>query len=92
MITVGVEYQGKVLALPMRFRNQGDELVYCTPDPDIVGNLDLIRHAASIKVELLYPMSSIKVKSPCCNRDGSMSCLGKGEQPKYSQSMLNGGP
>src|SRR5688572_21068226 len=34
-LTVGVEFRGKVCALPMRFRSQGDELVYCTPDESV---------------------------------------------------------
>ena len=50
VITVGVEYRGAVIALPMRFRNQGDELVYCTPAADVIGDIDLIRHAATLKV------------------------------------------
>lgn len=58
-ITVGVEFAGQVTALPMRFRNQGDELVYCTPDESVRANGDLIAHAASLKVELLYPMSGL---------------------------------
>jgi hypothetical protein len=40
----------------MRFRSQGDELVYCAPDESIISELDLIAHAASLRVELLYPM------------------------------------
>ena len=53
VITVGVEFQGKAVALSMRFRNQGDELVYCHPDPAVAGDLSLLRHAAALRVELL---------------------------------------
>lgn len=48
VITVGVEFQGKAVALSMRFRNQGDELVYCHPDPAVAGDLSLLRHAAAL--------------------------------------------
>lgn len=50
VITVGVEFRGQVRPLSMRFRNQGDELVYCTPDLAVIGDLELIAHAASLNV------------------------------------------
>ena len=62
VLTVGVEFQGQVRPLAMRFRSQGDELVYCAPDESVSGESELIAHAASLKVELLYPMSGWKPK------------------------------
>ena len=87
VITVGVEYQGKVLALPMRFRNQGDELVYCTPDPGIAGNLDLIRHAASLKVELLYPMSGLETEEPLLQPGRIDVLLGQGQTAQVLRNL-----
>lgn len=87
VITVGVEYQGKVLALPMRFRNQGDELVYCTPDPGIVGNLDLIRYAASLKVELLYPMSGLETEEPLLQPGRIDVLLGQGQTAQVLRNL-----
>jgi hypothetical protein len=41
VITVGVALKGAVRPLPMRFRNQGDELIYCTPDtPEAMADMD----------------------------------------------------
>jgi hypothetical protein len=87
VITLGVEYQGKVLALPMRFRNQGDELVYCTPDPGIVGNLELIRHAASLKVELLYPMSGLETEEPLLQPGRIDVLLGQGQTAQVLRNL-----
>lgn len=78
IITVGVEFKGKVHALPMRFRNQGDELVYCTPDPAVIGDLDLIAHAATLKVELLYPMSGLDTEEPILQPGRVDVLLGQG--------------
>lgn len=64
VITVGVEFKGEVIALPMRFRNQGDELVYCDPAPAVIQNLELIGYAASLNIELLYPMSGLETEEP----------------------------
>ena len=53
LITVGVWFRNELKPLTMRFRNQGEELVYCAPDDDSLRNLDFIAYAASMRVELL---------------------------------------
>lgn len=78
LITVGVEFQGKVRALTMRFRNQGDELVYCTPDESVLGDTELIKHAASLPVELLYPMSGLDTEEPILQPGRVDVLLGQG--------------
>jgi len=77
-ITVGVDFKGVVRALPMRFRSQGDELVYCTPDDSVIGDLDLIGHAAALKVELLYPMSGLDTEEPLLQPGRVDVLLGQG--------------
>lgn len=64
VITVGVDFNGQVRPVSMRFRNQGDELVYCAPDESILADLELIAYAASLRVELLYPMSGLDTEEP----------------------------
>ncbi|WP_024303214.1 ATP-dependent endonuclease [Pseudogulbenkiania sp. MAI-1] len=78
VITVGVEFQGKVRPLPMRFRNQGDELVYCSPDASVIADMELIAHAASLKVELLYPMSGLDTEEPILQPGRVDVLLGQG--------------
>lgn len=78
VLTVGVEYQGQVRALAMRFRSQGDELVYCAPDESIISELDLIAHAASLRVELLYPMSGLETEEPILQPGRVYVLLGQG--------------
>lgn len=77
-ITVGVEYKGIVRPLSMRFRNQGDELVYCTPDSATASDLDFIRHAANLRVELLYPMSGLDTEEPILQPGRLDVLLGQG--------------
>ncbi len=77
-LTVGVEFKGQVRALPMRFRSQGDELVYCTPDESVISDLDFIAHAASLKVELLYPMSGLDTEEPILQPGRVDVLLGQG--------------
>lgn len=78
ILTVGVEFKGQVRALPMRFRSQGDELVYCAPDESVMGDLELIVHAASVKVELLYPMSGLDTEEPVLQPGRVDVLLGQG--------------
>lgn len=78
VITVGVEFKGQVFPLSMRFRNQGDELVYCTPDASMMADMELIAHAASLKVELLYPMSGLDTEEPILQPGRVDVLLGQG--------------
>lgn len=78
VITVGIEYKGQVRALAMRFRNQGDELVYCTPDVSVISDMELIGYAASLKVELLYPMSGLDTEEPILQPGRVDVLLGQG--------------
>lgn len=87
VITVGVEFKGVVVALPMRFRNQGDELVYCTPSPSIIGDMELIRHAATLKIELLYPMSGLETEEPLLQPGRIDVLLGQGQTAQVLRNL-----
>lgn len=88
IITVGVVFEGRVEALSMRFRNQGDELVYCTPaDVGIANNLQLMRHAAQISVELLYPMSGLEVEEPTLQPGRIDVLLGQGQTAQVLRNL-----
>ena len=87
VITVGVEYRGQVVPLAMRFRNQGDELVYCSPDRESAKRLDLIAHAARIKVELLYPMSGLETEEPLLQPGRVDVLLGQGQTAQVLRNL-----
>lgn len=86
-ITVGVEFKGQVVCLPMRFRNQGDELVYCTPDESVVANLELLEYAASIRVELLYPMSGLETEEAILQPGRIDVLLGQGQTAQVLRNL-----
>lgn len=87
VITVGVEFGGKVHALAMRFRNQGDELVYCAPDSAVIGNLPLLAYAASLRVELLYPMSGLDTEEPILQPGRVDVLLGQGRTANVLRNL-----
>ena len=86
-ITVGIEFKGRVLALPMRFRNQGDELVYCAPDESVVANLEFLKYAASIRVELLYPMSGLETEEAILQPGRIDVLLGQGQTAQVLRNL-----
>ena len=86
-ITVGLQFRGQVLSLPMRFRNQGDELVYCAPDESVVADLELLKHAASINIELLYPMSGLETEEPILQPGRIAVLLGQGQTAQVLRNL-----
>jgi len=82
VIGVGVWHVGRFKRLAMSFRSQGDELVYCQPvKPDDAGSdidLELIAHAASLGVDMLYPMSGLDTEEPVLQPGRVDVLLGQG--------------
>lgn len=87
VITVGVWYRNQVKPLTIRFRNQGDELVYCTPDEESIKNLELIEYASSLKVELLYPMSGLETEEPILQPGRIDVLLGQGQTAQVLRNL-----
>jgi energy-coupling factor transporter ATP-binding protein EcfA2 len=86
-LTVGVEFKGKVEPLTMRFNHRGDELVYCSPDEGGMANLELIEYAASINVELLYPMSGLETEEPVLQPGRIDVLLGQGQTAQVLRNL-----
>lgn len=87
ILTVGVEYKGVVRPLSMTFRNQGDELVYCTPGDNAGSDLDFIAYAASLNVELLYPMSGLETEEPILQPGRIDVLLGQGQTAQVLRNL-----
>lgn len=71
----------------MRFRNQGDELVYCTPAESVVANLEFLKYAASIRVELLYPMSGLETEEAILQPGRIDVLLGQGQTAQVLRNL-----
>ena len=87
VITVGVEFKGKVFDLPFRFRNQGEDLVYCTPEKEVRNDMELVKHAASINVELLYPMSGLETEEAVLQPGRIGVLLGQGQTAQVLRNL-----
>ena len=87
VITLGVWYGNKVEPITMRFRNQGDELVYCTPDDSTLKNMVLLEVAAKLNVELLYPMSGLETEEPILKPGRIDVLLGQGQTAQVLRNL-----
>ncbi|MBL8230383.1 MAG: AAA family ATPase [Bryobacterales bacterium] len=87
VITAGVFFNGVVHPVPMRFRNQGEDLVYCSPDDSVRDQTDLIAHAASLDVELLYPMSGLETEEAVLQPGRINVLLGQGQTAQVLRNL-----
>ena len=86
-ITLGILHDNQVEPVTMRFRNQGNELVYCTPDEATLARPELIESAAAIDVELLYPMSGIETEEPLLQPGRIDVLLGQGQTAQVLRNL-----
>ena len=86
-ISVGVLHRNAVERVTMRFRNQGDELVYCVPDDATVRSPDVIETAAALNVRLLYPMSGLETEEPILRPGRIDVLLGQGQTAQVLRNL-----
>lgn len=58
-INVGVKHGGTIENCRMVFTYRDSEIIYCRPCEDSIKNSDLLKFAADLQFNLLYPMSGI---------------------------------
>ncbi len=86
-ITVGIEHKGQVKRLSMIFISRNDELVYCEPDELALADMDLIKHATSLNVELLHPMSGMETEEPVLKPGRLNVLLGQGQTAQVLRNL-----
>ena len=87
VITLGVLHENKVEPVTMRFRNQGEELIYCTPDEATLARSALIETAARVNVDLLYPMSGLETEEPILQPGRIDVLLGQGQTAQTLRNL-----
>ena len=87
VISVGMTFGDRVEPVTMRFRNQGEDLVYCTPDDETLQRLDVLEQAARIRVELLYPMSGLETEEPILRPGRIDVLLGQGQTAQVLRNL-----
>ena len=87
LITVGILHRNKVEPVTMRFRNQGDELVYCTPDDATLKKPEAVETAAGLNVALLYPMSGLETEEAILQPGRIDVLLGQGQTAQVLRNL-----
>ncbi|MCY4222285.1 MAG: ATP-binding protein [Thiotrichales bacterium] len=87
VITLGVLHENRVEPVTMRFRNQGEELIYCTPDEETLARPALIEAAARVNVDLLYPMSGLETEEPILQPGRIDVLLGQGQTAQTLRNL-----
>ncbi|MBN9692606.1 MAG: AAA family ATPase [Verrucomicrobia bacterium] len=86
-IAVGLFWKGQVVPVKLKFSHQGDELIYCAPDEASRADLELLKQAAGINVELLYPMSGLITEEPVLKAGRINVLLGQGETAQVLRNL-----
>ncbi len=87
VLTAGVAHENTVEPVTMRFRNQGDDLVYCTPDEATLNKPAVIATAARLHVRLLYPMSGLETEEPILQPGRVDVLLGQGQTAQVLRNL-----
>ena len=87
VITIGVLHENRVAPVTMRFRNQGEELIYCTPDEATLASPELIEAATRVNVDLLYPMSGLETEEPILQPGRIDVLLGQGQTAQTLRNL-----
>lgn len=87
IISVGVLHEQNVVPVTMEFRNQGEDIVYCTPGEQTLQHPEVLETAASLGVELLYPMSGLDTEEPILQPGRIDVLLGQGQTAQVLRNL-----
>lgn len=87
VVTVGVMHGNVVEPVTMKFRNQGEDLVYCAPGEETLEKPGIIETAARLKVDLLYPMSGLDTEEPILQPGRIDVLLGQGQTAQVLRNL-----
>ncbi len=86
-ITVGLRRGNAVEPVTMRFRNQGEDIVYCAPDETTLQAPESIEAAARLRVALLYPLSGLDTEEPVLQPGRIDVLIGQGQTAQVLRNL-----
>jgi AAA15 family ATPase/GTPase len=86
-ISLGIEYQGKIIDCPFIFTYRDAEVIYSAPDEKIQKNLELIQYASRLQFHLLYPMSGIESEETLFQDGWIKTLLGQGQTAQVLRNI-----
>lgn len=87
-ISVGVDVNGQPVPITMSFsHHSSDEIVYCEPSAQAIGNEAAMAVAAQLDVSLLYPMSGISSDEEIIQPNRINYYLGRGRTSEVVRNL-----
>jgi ABC-type branched-subunit amino acid transport system ATPase component len=86
-VTIGLLWKREIIPLKMKFRFQGDEVIYCTPADEVIHEIDFLKYAATLNIELLYPMSGLVTEEPVLKPGRINVLLGQGNTAEVLRNL-----
>ncbi len=87
IISVGIEYEGKVMPCCLEFTCGDNEVIYCKPSLKTINSTGFIEYAATIRYHLLYPMSGIETEEPLIQEGRINVLLGQGQTAQVLRNL-----
>lgn len=78
-ISVGLFFENKIKECEIHFYHYNPDLIYCIPSDETLKNTELLKYAASIEVNLLYPMSGIETSENLLQLGAIKKFIGRGQ-------------
>ncbi|MCG8479430.1 MAG: ATP-binding protein [Spirochaetales bacterium] len=86
-ITVGVEFQNRIVDCTLHFTRRNADTIYCRPAPDILNEDELLRFLVSINFNLLYPMSGIETEETLLPEGRINVLMGQGQTAQVLRNL-----
>jgi len=90
IINVGIEVEGKVYDCGFSYTYGGNEVVFCNPLPNLLEtelHITVIKEAAEMGVNLLYPMSGIVTEEPLLQEGRINVLIGQGQTAQVLRNL-----
>lgn len=84
-ITAGIDVEGTAVPVTMRFRSQGDDLIYARPDDP--ADMGSIARAAALSVTLLPPVAGLDMEEPLLPPARIAALLGQGHTGQVLRNL-----
>ena len=86
-ISVGVEVEENIYPCKLNFKRRDSETIYCAPDREIIDNEKLLKTAAGLQFNLLYPMSGIESEEVLLPEGRINVLLGQGQTAQVLRNL-----
>ena len=86
-ITIGLQHNNTVEPVTMDLHNRGENLIYCTPDNITRNKPTVLKAAAKLSVNLLYPMSGLQINEQVTLPLRIAGLLGEGQTAQVLRNL-----